>query len=112
MKMNIDPDHPLMDSRIRVDTALLCVVDFPEWIGKGCKSGLRRLLASLGGRSGLRGLGNLVMGLEVGGGGLGGRRLWVGSRGRMRRLRARSIGQVGCGYRAGHEEEAVSPRSG
>lgn len=104
MKMNIDHDHPLMDIRIRVDMVRLCVMDLPVWIRRECKSEPRRLLASLGERSGLRGLGNLVMRLEVGGGGLGGRRLWVGSRGRMRRLRARSIGQVGCGYRAGHEE--------
>jgi len=96
--MNIDHDHPLMGIRIRVDMVQLYGVGLPEWRGRECKSGLRRLLASLGGRSGLLGLGNLVMRLEVGGGGLGGRRLWVGSRGRMRRLRARSIGQVGCGY--------------
>jgi len=97
VKMNIDHDHPLMDIRIRVDMVRLCEVDLLEWIGRECKSGLRRLLASLGGRSGLRGLGNSVMRLGVGGGGLGGRRLWVGLRGRMRTSRARSIGQVGCG---------------
>lgn len=78
MKMNIDHDHPLMDIRIRVDMVRLYEVDFPEWIRRGCKSELRKLLASLGGRSGLRGLGILVLRLGVGGGGLGGRRLWVG----------------------------------
>lgn len=97
--MNIDHDHPLMGIRIRVDMVLLCVMDLLEWIGIGYKSGLRRLLASLGGRSGLPGLGDLAMRLGVGGGGLGAMRLWVGLRGRMRKLRVRSIGQVGCGYR-------------